>query len=174
MSVAIATQMLEDDSFVSHHLHLCRQNLRASYLQTTKALEKSGIRYVRGANAGFFVYLDLSSYLPPASFFAQDSRNGTLREYALAKHLLDSGVFLHPGEEHYDEPGWFRLVYAASTTETLEEGLRRLVTPLRIKHRPIICASFARSTYQADRFSLPDSPPHSAGSAGTSPSQNRR
>ncbi|MCJ1402621.1 hypothetical protein MMC11_005841 [Xylographa trunciseda] len=132
MSVAIATQMLEDETFVTRHLNLCQQSLRAAYHHTTKALEPLGIRYVRGVNAGFFVYLDLSPYLPPKSCIGQGANSQKLREYALAKRLLDNGVFLHPGEEHCEEAGWFRLVYASVPTDTLTEGLKRSVLPTEI------------------------------------------
>lgn len=46
------------------------------------------------------------------------------KEIALAQRFLDAGVFLHPGEEHSQEAGWFRLVFTQEE-ETLREGLRR-------------------------------------------------
>jgi len=38
-------------------------------------------------------------------------------------------VFLHPGEEHAKELGWFRLVFSQEE-EVLVEGLRRQVAPI--------------------------------------------
>lgn len=70
-------------------------------------------------NAGFFVYIDLSPYLPPGG--AITPRN---REFALAQKLVDAGVFLHPGEEHSRSIGWFRLVFSQEEN-TLKEGLNR-------------------------------------------------
>lgn len=69
-------------------------------------------------NAGFFVYIDLSPYLPSANLPPKE------REFILAQKILDSGVFLHPGEEHSKDVGWFRLVFSQKE-DTLKEGLRR-------------------------------------------------
>lgn len=73
-------------------------------------------------NAGFFVYIDLSQYLPK-----DDSLSGQEQEFALAQKLLDNGLFLHPGEEHCKDLGWFRLVYSHDE-DFLREGLRRYVS----------------------------------------------
>ena len=70
------------------------------------------------SNAGFFVYVDLSPFLP------KDDRSIQEREFALAQQLLDAGVFLHPGEEHSKAEGWFRLVFS-NDEPALKEGLRR-------------------------------------------------
>ena len=45
-------------------------------------------------------------------------------EYELAQKLLRAGVGLHPGEEHNEKKGWFRLVFSVDT-QILEEGLKR-------------------------------------------------
>lgn len=70
-------------------------------------------------NAGFFVYIDLSPYLP-----ADGGLSPRNREFALAQRLVDAGVFLHPGEEHSRDIGWFRLVFSQEE-DTLKEGLNR-------------------------------------------------
>lgn len=69
-------------------------------------------------NAGFFIYIDLSPFLPKDGSTIQE------REFALAQKFVDAGVFLHPGEEHGKEAGWFRFVFSQDE-ETLKEGLRR-------------------------------------------------
>lgn len=69
-------------------------------------------------NAGFFVYIDLSPFLPENGLSIKE------REFALAQKLVDAGVFLHPGEEHGKDAGWFRLVFSCGE-DTLKEGLRR-------------------------------------------------
>lgn len=89
------------------------------YKLTTGTLEVAKIPYRKGGNAGLFIYLDLSSWLPT------DSKSGTEKEFALAQRFVDHGVFLHPGEEHSEAAGWFRLVFASLTEEELTEGLRR-------------------------------------------------
>ena len=45
-------------------------------------------------------------------------------EFALARRLMDGGVFLHPGEEHCARPGWFRLVFTQNQ-HVLKVGLKR-------------------------------------------------
>jgi len=47
-----------------------------------------------------------------------------MSEYGLAQRLLDAGVGLHPCEEHFDHPGYFRLVFSQER-DVLEEGLKR-------------------------------------------------
>ncbi|KAH6715657.1 pyridoxal phosphate-dependent transferase [Leptodontidium sp. MPI-SDFR-AT-0119] len=93
--------------------------LLKGYSITTRALEAAGIEYRKGTNAGLFVYIDLSPYLGPIS--EADPRG----EFELAQCLVDHGVFLHPGEEHNEAPGWFRVSFASMDFESLEEGLRR-------------------------------------------------
>lgn len=39
--------------------------------------------------------------------------------------MLAAGVGLHPGEEHAEKPGQFRLVFASQDRETLAVGLKR-------------------------------------------------
>lgn len=70
------------------------------------------------SNAGFFIYVDLSPFLP------KDDRSDREREFILAQKLLDAGIFLHPGEEHSKDAGWFRLVFS-NDEPALQEGLRR-------------------------------------------------
>ncbi len=74
---------------------------------------------VKYRNAGLFILIDLSLFLPSDPGMA-----GTEKERALSNRLLDAGVFLAPGEEKAEEPGWFRLVFS-QTRGDLEEGLRR-------------------------------------------------
>jgi 1-aminocyclopropane-1-carboxylate synthase len=73
---------------------------------------------VRGGNAGFFVYLDLSPYLP------KELDGEANADFALARKLVNAGVFLHPREEHAPRPGWFRMVYTHDE-EVIKEGLKR-------------------------------------------------
>ncbi|KAH9221867.1 pyridoxal phosphate-dependent transferase [Leptodontidium sp. 2 PMI_412] len=118
-SIAIGTAILEDKTFTASLLKSCRDKLLKGYSITTRALEAAGIEYRKGTNAGLFVYIDLSPYLGPIS--EADPRG----EFELAQCLVDHGVFLHPGEEHNEAPGWFRVSFASMDFESLEEGLRR-------------------------------------------------
>ncbi|CAG8357156.1 unnamed protein product [Penicillium salamii] len=123
-AVTIGTAVLEDRAFVSNFIAKSRQSLASGYLLTTSTLERSGINFIRGGNAGFFVYVDLSPYLAGEDIAPEE------REFGLAQRILDAGVFLHPGEEHSKDVGWFRLVFSQDEG-TLKEGLRRLIGALK-------------------------------------------
>jgi DNA-binding transcriptional MocR family regulator len=117
-SIAIGTAILEDKAFHTAFLVRCRDRLASGYKLTTSTLQKAGINYRKTGNAGLFVCIDLSPYLPTADTVRE-------REFKLAQHLVDHGIFLHPGEEHCEKPGWFRLVFASLSDDELAEGLRR-------------------------------------------------
>ncbi|OJJ59712.1 hypothetical protein ASPSYDRAFT_57256 [Aspergillus sydowii CBS 593.65] len=121
----IGAAILQDEKFVSEFTEKSRRDLAFSYGITTSVLDEEGINYVKGGNAGFFVYIDLSPYLPK-----DDSLSGQEQEFALAQKLLDNGLFLHPGEEHCKDLGWFRLVYSHDE-DFLREGLRRLIKTVK-------------------------------------------
>lgn len=120
-SIAIATAMLEDREWTRSFLTTSRHRLSQTYKHVTSRLRELGVQYLTGGNAGFFVWVNLSPYLPPPNEGLSDKE----REQALAQKFLDSGVFLHPGEEHSLSPGWFRVVYSAVDRNVLDEGLRR-------------------------------------------------
>ncbi|KAF5855610.1 hypothetical protein ETB97_008883 [Aspergillus alliaceus] len=119
-STTIAATLLEDQAFVTQFTRKSRLSLASTYRIATSTLDQEGINYVKGGNAGFFVYIDLSPYLPEPGRPVQE------REFALAQRFLDAKVFLHPGEEHAREAGWFRLVFAHDEG-TLRVGLGRYV-----------------------------------------------
>jgi 1-aminocyclopropane-1-carboxylate synthase len=121
MSIAVGTAILEDKSFVAEFTALSRKRLAESYRHTRLTLEKAEISCHKGGNAGFFLYIDLSPWLPVKSLESTDLRE---REYTLAQRLLDGGVGLHPCEEHWEVPGHFRLVFS-QRRDVLDEGLRR-------------------------------------------------
>jgi 1-aminocyclopropane-1-carboxylate synthase len=63
----------------------------------------------------------LSRWLPDVG------KHGREGEFQLAQHLVDHGVFLHPGEEHCKQPGWFRLVFSSMPEADLKKGIERSV-----------------------------------------------
>ncbi|KAL4750165.1 hypothetical protein BDW72DRAFT_176496 [Aspergillus terricola var. indicus] len=117
----IGTAILQDEDFVSRFVEKSRRDLAHSYRIATSILDQDGINYVKGGNAGFLLYIDLSPYL---------SQQNQEHEFALAQRLLDNGLFLHPGEEHSKEPGWFRVVFSHDE-HVLREGLRRLIKTVK-------------------------------------------
>ncbi|KAJ6099738.1 hypothetical protein N7467_001273 [Penicillium canescens] len=124
-AVTIGTTILEDRAFVSSFTAKSRKCLASAYRLTTSTLNEQGINYIKGGNAGFFVYIDLSPYLP-----FKEGLSPREREFVLAQKLVDAGVFLHPGEEHSNDVGWFRLVFSQEE-DILKEGFRRLLGALK-------------------------------------------
>ncbi|KAK0108046.1 hypothetical protein ONS95_002871 [Cadophora gregata] len=125
-SIAIGTAILEDRAFVKRFIALSRQRLAECRAFATGVLDKAGIKYAGQGNAGLFLYVDLSPWLPPKTHHDQPDHE---REFALAQKLLDAGVGVHPCEEHGESPGHFRIVFSLDR-DTLAEGLRRLVDTL--------------------------------------------
>jgi 1-aminocyclopropane-1-carboxylate synthase len=115
-SLAIGTAMLEDRKWCRAFIESSREKLAGAYRHVTKGLREIGVDSLAGSNAGFFVWIDLSPYLP----------SGENAEFVLAQKLKDNGVFLHPQEEHSLHPGHFRIVFTQDP-RTVTEGLRRSV-----------------------------------------------
>lgn len=117
-SLAIGSAMLEDRVWCRSFVDSSRSKIAQAHRHVTSQLKDMGIKYLPGSNAGFFVWIDLSPYL-------SSELDGELnQEFALAKRLRQAGVFLHPQEEHSQEPGWFRVVYTQDP-RTVTEGLQR-------------------------------------------------
>lgn len=125
MSVTVASAMLEDREWCRKFLEAAQSRISEAFQLATTELSKIGVKYLRGTNAGLFLWIDLSSYLPSESSGLSKSE----REFSLAQKLLDGGVFLHPGEEHALEAGWFRLVYTHDP-RMVREGVKRYAISL--------------------------------------------
>jgi 1-aminocyclopropane-1-carboxylate synthase len=125
-SAAIATQMLEDREWIRSIVGLSRKRLAEAYAFIIGRVKDMGIKCMEGGNAGFFVWYDLTPWLPPASVETE----GATREQMLAQKFLDHGVHLQPGEEHGRE-GWFRAVFTTLEKEALDEGLLRIERTLK-------------------------------------------
>ncbi|KAL1989922.1 hypothetical protein VTN49DRAFT_7119 [Thermomyces lanuginosus] len=138
LALVVGMAVLEDVDFLASFTAKNRKHLTASYKLVTSALDEKGIPYVKGGSGGFFVYIDLSRFLPPGEdehlpplSRTYNTRQATEREFTLARKLLDAGVILHPGEEHAKHVGWFRLVFSQDE-DTLREGLARLFKALGV------------------------------------------
>lgn len=124
-SVAIATHMLEDRDWIRSVVELSRTRLAEAYTFVTRRLTDMGVKHIAGGNAGFFVWIDLTSWLPPADTKVREET----REQMLAQKFVDRGVFLQPGEEHGRE-GWFRIVFTVDSN-VMEQGLMRIERTLQ-------------------------------------------
>lgn len=125
LSVAVATAMLEDQVWCREFIASSRKRLAEAYLFMTSRLRDIGVHFMEGGNAGFFVWVDLSPWLPPEDEGCESSE----REQKLAQKFIDNAVFLQPGEEH-GRVGWFRLVFSLERG-IVEEGLKRVEKSLK-------------------------------------------
>jgi len=115
---AIATTILEDDEWHDQFLAESARVLGEHQELVTKGLDKAGIRYNKQANAGFFLWIDLSACLRSATWQGEDE---------LRQALYDHGVEMSAGHAYHDEkPGNFRFLFSMDR-DTLEEGLRRVI-----------------------------------------------
>lgn len=124
ISISVAATMLEDREWCRKFIESLRTKLAKAYKHVTAGLREMGVEYLQGGNAGFFVWVNLTKYLP------SDLDGEENAEYALGKKLKNAGVFLHPREENSLQPGWFRLVYTQDAG-TVSEGLRRYASNMR-------------------------------------------
>ncbi|KAH9871231.1 hypothetical protein IAQ61_005410 [Plenodomus lingam] len=114
-----ALALLGDAVFVDGYIAENRRRLGAAYADAVGLLERHGIEYMPGANAGFFLWVRLGG-----KGGGKDGAHGAERE--LQARLLAKRVFLVPGESvGAEEGGWFRMVFS-QPRELVEEGLRRV------------------------------------------------
>lgn len=114
----MASALLEDRQWCRAYIETVRERIAAAHKHVTALLREAGIPFLPGSNAGFFVWVDLSSHLPKELLGEENP------EFALARKLYDAGIFLHPREEHAGRPGWFRLVYTQDP-DVITEGMKR-------------------------------------------------
>ncbi|KAI7156417.1 PLP-dependent transferase [Hortaea werneckii] len=132
-SELLASQLLEDDAWLEGFFARSREKLGEGNKLARALLEEKGVRFNEGANAGFFLWIDLRSWLPPASAASggeegEEKRieEGKKREKVLVDRMLEKKVFLTPGMDMFaEEPGFFRLVFSLEE-EVVREGLRRV------------------------------------------------
>ena len=115
--------MVTDEDWVDTFVSENQRRLRAAYERTTAALTEASIPYVPAA-AGFFILCDLRDHLPEATWDA---------ERGLWHTLLDrTCVNLTPGEAcRVNEPGFFRLCFAAEPADSVVDGIGRIAESLR-------------------------------------------
>lgn len=128
-------KILNDRAFVESYVRLNRKRLAEAYVHVVGELEKWGIEYLPGANAGFFVWVDLGK-LYRANDDDGGSREGTVGEgegitAKIQARLLESKVYLVDGDAAgAEEPGWFRLVFT-QPPGLVSEAVRRTATALK-------------------------------------------
>jgi aspartate/methionine/tyrosine aminotransferase len=115
-------EVISDEVWVDGFIGTVQTKLGDAYSTLASMLDAGGISHVP-AGAGVFSLLDLRRHLTEPTWAA---------EHELWLRILDEArVNLTPGAAcHVGEPGFFRLCYAGLLEETVEVGVRRLVSLL--------------------------------------------
>ncbi|RMZ03009.1 hypothetical protein D0860_06979 [Hortaea werneckii] len=131
-SELLACSLLEDDEWLEGFFERSRRKLAEGREVAGRVLEGKGVPFFRGANAGFFLWVDLRGWLPPLSPSksgegeSQGKDEGKEREKVLVDRMMEKKVFLTPGMDMFaEEPGFFRLVFSQEE-DVVREGLRRV------------------------------------------------
>ncbi len=114
----LLSELIADTPVVDGHINAMQAKLGQAYVQLTAALDAAGIPYLP-AEAAFFLICDLRAYLDAPSWDA---------ERGLWRRILDeANVNLTPGEAcRINEPGFFRLCYAAVNGPAVQEAVARI------------------------------------------------
>lgn len=140
----VAIRMLEDEVWMDSFLRRSRERLAARNQLVREILDDEGIQYRKGANAGFFIWIDLRPFLFASSSSSSSSSNpatailsvspserqeakeeGWHAEDELVKRFFDNKVYITNGKDmSAEEPGWFRVIYSQDE-RVIREGLKR-------------------------------------------------
>ncbi|KIM94254.1 hypothetical protein OIDMADRAFT_106732 [Oidiodendron maius Zn] len=121
-SMHLAAKLLEDQIFVLQFIEKSHRLLLQNRLLAEDLLARASINYHQEGNAGFFIWLDLSTHLP----LSEVGGDGWAAERLLSKRLEQSGVIMPTGEEyHAPNPGKFRILFSVEEN-TLKEGIKRI------------------------------------------------
>ena len=114
----LLSELIADTPVVDRHINAMQAKLGQAYRQLTAALDAAGIPSLP-AEAAFFLICDLRAYLDAPNWVA---------ERDLWRRILDEAkVNLTPGEAcRINEPGFFRLCYAAVNGPAVQEAVARI------------------------------------------------
>lgn len=128
ISEKIAISMLEDEKWMDGFLHTSRERLAAGSVLVRNILEEEGVQYYKGANAGFFIWIDLRPFLSAPASASLEARWASEKD--LVKRMIENNVFITNGEfMSAEEPGWFRVIFSQEE-RVVREGMRRYAEDL--------------------------------------------
>ena len=114
---------LLDKEYLSNFLPRSKERLQKNNVLVRKLLDENGIGYAKGANAGFFIWIDLRPWL--VMWEEDGEEKGWKAEDELTMELIKHGVFITNGKEmSAEEPGFYRLIFAQDE-RFVEEGIKR-------------------------------------------------
>lgn len=114
----LLSQLIANEETVDEYIATMQSDLGQAYRNVTGALDNISVSYIP-ADAAFFLVCDLRSHLEAPTWEA---------EHQLWRKILEqANVNLTPGEAcRINEPGFFRLCYAAESSDALQEAIERL------------------------------------------------
>ncbi|KIW92437.1 uncharacterized protein Z519_07421 [Cladophialophora bantiana CBS 173.52] len=126
----IAAKILEDDPWVDNYIQTNQTRLAESYSLVVEFLNKHNIPYTPGANAAFFLWVDLGkAYLerhPEQRRDAGEAQVDDGTSVKIMQLLMKNKVFLGGGAVFGAEtPGLFRIVFSHARSY-IEEALKRI------------------------------------------------
>jgi len=130
----IWSSMLEDRPWLNHYFSQSHHRLSEAYTVLTTILDQHGIKYVKGGNAGFFLWCDFTFALTGDEKELSTLQGRRSADRKLNRRMMDGGVYLANSTAFHSEiPGWYRITFSHST-EVLTLGLKRLVLLSYIHH----------------------------------------
>ncbi|KAH7054183.1 putative 1-aminocyclopropane-1-carboxylate synthase [Macrophomina phaseolina] len=136
LSDLVTSHILSDDAFVESFTQMNRLRLAENYIITARFLENHRIPYKKGANAGFFIWVELfdpirrqvdATLKKQVEAGVPSEEASRTVEVQLQETLLRHRIFLAMGADFGgDVPGWFRIVFAHEK-KYLNLGLGRMI-----------------------------------------------
>ncbi|CAG7918900.1 unnamed protein product [Penicillium olsonii] len=125
MSDQTTAAILSNDEFTDAYIAKNRELLSVSHAFIVNELKKSGIEYLPGCHAAFFIWINLGKrYLehhPEAA-----GLEGELTDVVYQRLLAEKVFLAHGISFGAEKPGWFRVVFA-HPIPWLEEAMARIV-----------------------------------------------
>ncbi|KAF4974992.1 hypothetical protein FZEAL_8176 [Fusarium zealandicum] len=119
----VTINILEDDVFVDSYMAENQKKLSQQYERVVSWANKNEIPYAPGANAAFFLWVDLGKAYRARHAVAESEDITDL----IMNKLMGKRVFLASGEAFGSEkPGWFRIVFSHHS-DYLDLGLQRVM-----------------------------------------------
>lgn len=142
------TLILEDETYLTHHIEENKKRLGQRYEQLVTFLQEHDLPYVRESNAGFFVWVDFTKFLikPAENDRVITNGHGIVNDGPSVAHhdpvleelddklfdkLVKGGLYLATSKGFFGEHhGWYRISFSDSE-KMLKMGLSRLEKVIR-------------------------------------------
>lgn len=132
MNETLAILMLEDEKWLSSFFKKSQTRLAERNLAVRRILEEKGVAYATGANAGFFLWIDLRPWLPKKNQRGETIENEWEKEAELSSMIQEKRLYFTDGQSmNAEEAGWFRIIFSQDE-EVIKEGLKRLFEVLGV------------------------------------------